>query len=145
VFNSTSPYNPRLDWADPQDLERSLELYRRLDLVGAPLLVDVEKGIIEGTGLLMTPIRSVLGDQTLPEGFLEEYQQTLGRDSVSRFITLNTGVWIRQYYCKAGDLKRAYNFGQEVLIAHVNLHETRKFQWLLADQKCLKERLGNGK
>ncbi len=145
VFNSTSPYNPRLEWADQRDLERALELYGRLEQIGAPLLVDVEKGILEGTSLLMVSIRAVLGDEDLPEGYLERYQQTIARDAVSRFITLNTGVWIRQYYQKRGDLRRAYSFGQECLISHVNLHETRKFQWLVADQKELKEKMDNAK
>ncbi len=129
--------SPRADEWD-EKLKLAFDLYRKMYNKGEPQLIECDKGIIEGKKLHSDVVRRFLSGDEIGENEIDRYKKLINGKITSRFLTLNIAAWIRRYFTDIAKYKDAYQYCQECLIDHVDLHETRLYHELTEDQKRIK-------
>lgn len=135
IFNQKNEAKVKLESVSQIIFEKAIKYYQEMEKLGRPLIVNFEKGIIEGIRFLNKLIIKSLRNESITEDELYKYSKIVEDGSVSKFVTLVQGEWIRKHFTATKQFKRAHEFGQKCLIDHAQLHETTQFQRIIQQQE----------
>ncbi|MCF7811742.1 hypothetical protein K9N50_12220 [bacterium] len=120
---------------------KAITNYRRMEEAGPTKVVNLEKGIIEGSTLQRVIMSHVKNLEHFNNDELCWYQELINTGRVSPFLILSIGEWMLESILVGRDYDEAFEFVSGCLITHAGLHETGVYQRLVKKYRELKTKV----